>query len=119
MDVIPLVPETKMADISILISLGKLLAKKTTWLVLKTTSATSIFSHVFGANSMTRIFYKYSNLITLILFFTISLGDSTQLSFTCSRTGSTHSFKCDFQRKHSHSLNFNSQSQHTLPLYYI
>ena len=65
MDVTPLVPETKMADVSILISLGNLLARRTTWLVLKTTSATSMFSRVFGAYSMTRIFYKYSNLPTL------------------------------------------------------
>ena len=64
MDVMPLVPETNMADVSILISLGNLLARRTTWLVLKTTSATSIFSRVFEAYSMTRIFYKYSNLPT-------------------------------------------------------
>ena len=75
MDVIPLVPETKMADISILISLWNLLARRTTWLVLKTTSATSMFSRVFGAYSMTRIVYKYSNLPTLTLFFTILLGE--------------------------------------------
>ena len=106
MDVMPLIPETKMADVSILISLGNLLSRKTTWLVLKTTSATSIFSLVFGAYSMTRIFYKYSNLPTLTLFFTISLEELTQLSFTFSLTGSTHSFQCDFQREHSHSLNF-------------
>ena len=106
MDVIPLVPETKMADVSILISLGNLLARRTTWLLLKATSATSIFSCVFGACSMTRIFYKYFNLPTLTLFFTISLGESTQFSLTFSLTGSTHSFQCDFQREHSHSLNF-------------
>ena len=75
----PLVPETKMADVSKVISLGNLLARK----------ATSIFSRVFGAYSMTRIFYKYFNLPTLTLFFTFSL------------TGSTHSFQCDFQREHS------------------
>ena len=82
MDVMPLVPETKMADVSILISLGNLFARRTTWLVLKSTSATSIFSRAFGAFSKIRIFYKYSNLPTLTLFFTISLGESTQLSFT-------------------------------------
>ena len=91
MDVMPLFPETKMADVSILISLGNLLAWRTTCLVLKTTSATSIFSCVFKAYSMTKIFYKYSNLPTLTLFFIISLGESTQLSFTFSLTGSTHS----------------------------
>ena len=40
MDVMPLVHETKMADLS----LGNLLARRTTWLVLKTTCAISIFS---------------------------------------------------------------------------
>ena len=47
MDVMPLIPETKMADISMLISLGNLLTRRTTWLVLKATSATSVFSRVF------------------------------------------------------------------------
>ena len=119
MDVLPLVLETMTVDVSILISVANLLTKRTTWLVLKTTSATSIFSRVFGAYSMIRIFYKYSNLPTLTLFFTISLGESTQLSFTFPLTGPTHSFQCDFQREHSHSLNFNEQSQHTLPPFYI
>ena len=64
----PLVPQTKMADVSKLISLGNLLARKTTWLVLTTTSATSILSRVFGAYCMTRIVYEYSRLPTLILF---------------------------------------------------
>ena len=66
-DVMPLV-ETKMADVGKLISLGNLLARKTTWLVLTTTSVTSILSRVFGANCMTKIVYKYSNLPTVILF---------------------------------------------------
>ena len=63
-----LVPETKMVDIGKLISLGNLLAMKTTWLVLTTTSATSTLSRVFGAYSITRIVYKYTHLPTLILF---------------------------------------------------
>ena len=42
MVVMPLVPETKMADVGKLISLGNLLARKVTWLVLTTTSATLI-----------------------------------------------------------------------------
>ena len=103
----PLVPETKMADISILISLGNLLARRTMWSVLTTKFTTSILSHIFGTYSMTRIFYKYSNLPTLTIFFTISLGESRQLSFTFSLTESTHSFQCDFQREYCHSLNFN------------
>ena len=43
MAVMPLVPETKMADVGKLISLGNLLVKKVTWLVLTTTSVTLIF----------------------------------------------------------------------------
>ena len=48
MAVMPLVLETKKADVSKLISLGNLLVRKTTWLVLATTSSTSISSSVFG-----------------------------------------------------------------------
>ena len=54
----PLVPETKKVDVSILISLGNLLARRTTWLMPKTTSATPISSRIFGAYYMTRILYK-------------------------------------------------------------
>ena len=64
----PPVLETKIADVGKLISLGNLLASKTTWLVLTTTSATSILSRVFGAYCMTNIVYKYSHFPTLILF---------------------------------------------------
>ena len=80
MDVMPLVPETKMVNVSILIILGNLLVR-TMWLVLKTTSTTSISSHVFRAYCMTRILYKYAHLRTLSLFFPISLAESTPLSF--------------------------------------
>ena len=68
MAVMPLVLETKMADVSKTICLRNLLARKTTWLVLTTTSATSILSRILGAYCMTRIVYKYSNFPTLILF---------------------------------------------------
>ena len=68
MAVTPLVPETKTADVGKLISLGKLLARKTTGLVLTTTSAISVLSCIFGAYCMTKIVYKYSHLSTLILF---------------------------------------------------
>ena len=63
MAVMPLVPKTKMADVSKLICL-----RKTTRLVLTTTSETSILSRVFGAYCMTKIVYKYSHLPTLTLF---------------------------------------------------
>ena len=68
MAVMPLVPEKKMVDVSKLISLKNLLARKTTWLVHTTMSTTAILSHVFGAYCMTKIVYKYSHLPTLILF---------------------------------------------------
>ena len=58
----PLVPETKIADVSKLISLGNLLARKVTWLVLTNTSATWILSCAFGADCMTSIAYIYSRL---------------------------------------------------------
>ena len=48
MAVMPLVSETKMADVGKLISLGNLLARKTMWLVYTTTPATSILSLVFS-----------------------------------------------------------------------
>ena len=65
MAVMPLVPETKMAGVGKLISLGQ---EKNTWLVLTTTSTTSILSRVFVTYCMTRIVNKYSCLPTLILF---------------------------------------------------
>ena len=43
MPVVPLVPETKMADVGKVISLGNILVRKITWFVLTITSATLIF----------------------------------------------------------------------------
>ena len=54
--------ETKMANIGKLISLGNLLVRKVTWLVLTTTSENLILSRAFGADCMTRIAYIYSRL---------------------------------------------------------
>ena len=62
MAVMPLVPETKIADVGKLITLGNLLVRKVTWLVLTTTSATLILSRAFGTDCMTRIAYIYSRL---------------------------------------------------------
>ena len=114
MDVMPLVSETKMADVSILISLGNLFARRTTWLGHKTTSATSIFSRVLGAYYMTRIFYKYSNLLTLTLFFTISLGKSTQLFFTIAE--STPLSLSHFHLQSRHTLSSVTSRENTLTL---
>ena len=90
MAVMPLVPETKIADVDKLISLGKLLARKTTCLVLTTMSATSILSLVFGAYCMTKIVHKYSHLPTLILF-PLSLPVRTFSLSPFRLTESTHS----------------------------
>ena len=62
MVVMSLVPETKMADVGKLVSLGNLLVRKVTWFVLTTTSESLIFSSAFGADCMTRIAYIYSRL---------------------------------------------------------
>ena len=88
--IMPLVPETKMADVSKLISLRNLLARKTTCLVLTTTSVTSILSRVFGAYCMTNIVYKYSHLPTLILF-PLWLPERTLSLSPFRLTESTHS----------------------------
>ena len=69
-----------MSDGGKLISLGNLLDKKVTWLVLTTTSATLILSRAFRPDCMTRIAYVYS------------------------RLSRTHSFHLDFQRQHTVSL---------------
>ena len=58
MAMIPLVPKTKMVDISKLISLKNLLVRK----VLTTMSAPLILSCTFGVDHMTRIAYIYSRL---------------------------------------------------------
>ena len=60
MAVLPLVPKTKIADVGKLISLGNLLVREVTCLVLTTTSSTLILSRAFGADCMTRIAYIYS-----------------------------------------------------------
>ena len=62
MAVILLVPETKIADVGKLISLGNLLVMEVAWWELTTTSATLILSRAFWAGRMTRIAYIYSRL---------------------------------------------------------
>ena len=85
MAIMPLVPKTKMADAGRLISLRNLMARKPTWLVLKTTFATSILSNVFGAYYMTRIVYKDSSSnTTLFHIFTLSSVTSRENTLTLS-----------------------------------
>ena len=55
MAVMPLVLETKRVYVCKLISLRNLLTRKTTWLVLTTTSATSIWSRILGVYCTTKI----------------------------------------------------------------
>ena len=98
MTVMPRVPETKMADVGKLISLGNLLVRKVTWFVLTTTSATLILSHAFGADCITRVAYIYSRL-------------PRTHSFPFGLTETTHAFlQFDFQqstsRKCIHSATF-------------
>ena len=89
MTVMPLVSETKIVDVGKLISLGNLLVRKVSWLVLTIMSATLILSRDFGADCMTRIAYIYS------------------------RLSRTHSFHFNSQRQHA-LLYCNLQRQLTL-----
>ena len=86
MAVNPLVLETKIADVGKLISLGNLLVRKVTRLVLTTTSATLILSRDFGADCMTRIAYIYSRL-------------SRAHSFPFRLLETTRTLHCDLQRQ--------------------
>ena len=117
MAVIPLVFETMMADVGKLISLGNLLARKTTCSVLTTTSATSILSRVFGVYWMTKIVYKYSHLLTLILF-PLWLPERTLSLSPLWLTESTYSssfFIFDFQQ--STATKMYTLCNHSLPCY--
>ena len=80
MAVMPLVPETNMADVGKLISFGNLLVRKVTWLVLTTTSVTSILSNDFGADCMTRI--ALYTLVFQELILSISTHRDNTLSYT-------------------------------------
>ena len=88
MAVMPFVPKTKMADVGKLISLGNLLVRKVTWLVLTTTSATLILFR-----DLTRIAYIYSRLSISThntLSYTATYKDNSLFSILTSRDN-THS----------------------------
>ena len=104
MAVMTLVLETKMADVGKLISLGNLLVRNVTWLVLTTTSATLIMSRDFGADCMTRIVNIYSRL-SRTHSFPFWLTETTR-SLTLWLTETIHSFHFDFQRQHTLSLSY-------------
>ena len=103
----PLVPETKMADIGKLIGLWNLLVRKVTWLVLTTTSTTLILSHAFGADCMTRIAYIYSRLPRTHSF---PFSSTHTLSIATYRNNTLSLLHFDFQqstpRKCIHSATF-------------
>ena len=90
MTVMPLVTETKMADVGKLICFGNLLVRKVTWFVLTTTSATMILSRAFGADCMTRITYIYSPLPRARFFFILISRDNTLSLSPLQLTETTH-----------------------------
>ena len=106
--VMPLVPETKMADIAKLIDLRNLLAWRTTWLMLRNTSTTSILSRVFRAYSMTRILYKYfvfQHSSSFSPFYLQGQGQHTLFSVT--------------SREKTLTLSISTHRSNTLPPFYI
>ena len=110
MALMPLALKTKMADVGQLISLGNLLVRKVTWLVLITTSTTLILSHDFGADCITRIDYIYSRLSGNHSF-PFRLAEAT-LPLKPRLTETTHSFHFDFRRQHTlYLLHLTSSSQ--------
>ena len=96
MAMMPLVLEIKMADVGKLISLGNLLVRKVTWLVLTATSTTLILSCDFGADCMTRIAYIHSCLSRThfsisthrdnTLFYTVIYRDNSLFPFWLTET---------------------------------
>ena len=91
MGVMPLVPETKMADARKHSVSGNPLARRTTWSVLKTASSFK-FRPAFLEPTPGHVF-------------SINTSSSNTLSlFHISLTGPTHSLQCDFQREYYHSL---------------
>ena len=113
MAMMPLVPETKMADVGKLISLGNLLVRKVTWFVLTTTSATLILSRDFGADYMTRIAYIYSRLSRTHSF----LSRDNMLSYTATyRDNSLFPFWLP-ETTHSLSLLHLTSSSHPHEMY--
>ena len=109
MAVVPLIPKV---DVGKLISLRNLLARKTTWLVLTNTFATSIISRVFGAYCMTKIVYKYSRLPTLILFHIFTYRINTLFRLWLPETTlSLSQFRLPESTNSSSFLHFTSSSQ--------
>ena len=124
MAVMPLVPETKMADVGKLISLGNLLVRKVTLFVLTTTSATSILSCEFGADCMTRISYIYSRLLRTHSFHFDSQRQHTllhcdlqrQLTFHFDSRKQNTLLHCDLKRQLTLSILTHRDNTHTLSL---
>ena len=97
----PLVPETKMADVGKLISLGNLLIRKVTWLVLTTTSANLEPTAWQGLLIYTHVFQE---LILSILTSRDSTHTHTHThTRTCTHTH-THTHTHMHTHTHTHSL---------------
>ena len=107
MAVMPLVSETKMVDVGKLISLGILLVRKVTWLVLTTTSVTWIFVRWFWSWLHDKN-YLYIHSSFKNSFFPFRLTETTR-SLSLRLTKTTHFFHFDFQRQHTLSLTFDFQ----------
>ena len=120
MAVIPLVPETKMADVGKLISPGKILVRKVIWIVLTLTSTTLILSRAFGADRLTRIAYISSRLPKIhpltFWFPEITLSHSLLLHFNLQRLHThTHTYTLSLSLSLSLFLS-TSRNSLTLPL---
>ena len=121
MALMPLVPETNMADVGKLISLGNLLVRKLTWLVLTTTSEVLIsVPRFWGRLHDKDCLYILSSFKNSLFPFRFT---ETTCSHTLRLTETTHSFHFDFQRQHTLSLTFDFQQStprnvYSLKLYF-
>ena len=112
MAIMPLIPETKMVGVCKLISLGNLLIRKITWLVLTTMSATSILSCNFGAYCMTKI-----SINTLIFHhsFSFSRKNTLTLDISTNRINTLFPFLTFDQQ--STAMKMYTLCNHSLPCY--
>ena len=101
----PLFPETKMADVGKLISLGNLLARKTTWFVLTTTFATSILFRDFGQE------LPIYTLVFQELILSISTHRDNTLSYTATYRDNSLLFILT-HRDNTHSLSLSLSLSH-------
>ena len=101
MVVMPLVQETKMADVGKLTSLGNLVVRKITWFVLTSTSATLIWPSAFGDE----LHDKYC------LYILSSSENSLSYTVTYRDSSLSLSLSLSLSRSLSHSYILTSSSQ--------